>query len=206
MEGHDLIGKASTGSGKTLAFGIPILEYILSLPDSKSRSPLALIIAPTRELAKQILSHLEDIAKFSSGNMTVVSVTGGLAIQKQIRILEKRPTVIVGTPGRLWELLTSPEAKELQLDARMKKIQFLVLDEADRLLQEGHFKELEQILDFVETGEDKQTLVFSATFQKELQQKLKGKKTFEGNILSKDDALGNHLIYKLSDFTRISSS
>ena len=191
IQGHDLIGKASTGSGKTLAFGIPILEHILSLSDSKSQSPSALVVAPTRELAKQIVNHLEDIAKFSLGAMTVVNVTGGLAVQKQIRILEKRPSVIVGTPGRLWEVMNSPEIKALQLDKSIKRIKFLVLDEADRLLQEGHFQEIEKILEFVNGGEDKQTLVFSATFQKQLQQKLKGKKTFEGNLLSKDDALGN---------------
>jgi ATP-dependent RNA helicase DDX24/MAK5 len=191
MQGHDLIGKASTGSGKTLAFGIPILEHILSLSDPKSKSPSALVIAPTRELAKQIVNHLEDIAKFSLGAMTVVNVTGGLAVQKQIRILEKRPSVIVGTPGRLWEVMNSPEVKALQLDKSIKRIKYLVLDEADRLLQEGHFQEIEKILEFVNGGEDKQTLVFSATFQKQLQQKLKGKKTFEGNLLSKDDALGN---------------
>ena len=191
IQGHDLIGKASTGSGKTLAFGIPILEHILSLSDSKSQSPSALVVAPTRELAKQIVNHLEDIAKFSLGAMTVVNVTGGLAVQKQIRILEKRPSVIVGTPGRLWEVMNSPEIKALQLDKSIKRIKFLVLDEADRLLQEGHFQEIEKILEFVNGGEDKQTLVFSATFQKQLQQKLKGKKTFEGNLLSTDDALGN---------------
>ena len=194
LQGHDLIGKASTGSGKTLAFGIPILEHILSLStdaDTKSSSfPVALIIAPTRELAKQIVSHLEEIAKFSLGEMTVVNIIGGLAIQKQIRIMEKRPAVIVGTPGRLWEVLSNPELKHLNLDTALKGIQFLVMDEADRLLQEGHFKEIENILQFVNGGEGKQTLVFSATFQKQLQQKLKGKKTFDGNLLAKDDALG----------------
>jgi ATP-dependent RNA helicase DDX24/MAK5 len=190
MQGHDLIGKASTGSGKTLAFGIPILEHILSLPDSESHPPSALIIAPTRELAKQIVVHLQAIAKFSLGKMTVVNITGGLSVQKQIRILEKRPSVIVGTPGRMWEVLNNSELKDLNLDMTMKNIQFLVLDEADRLLQEGHFQEIDKILEFINGGEDKQTLVFSATFQKQLQQKLKGKKTFDGNILSKDDALG----------------
>jgi ATP-dependent RNA helicase DDX24/MAK5 len=196
LQGHDLIGKASTGSGKTLAFGIPILEHIIShstdtdTSTTKSNSPTALIIAPTRELAKQIVTHLEDIAKFSLGQMTIVNIIGGLAIQKQIRILEKRPSVIVGTPGRLWEVLSNPELKHLHLDAALKKIQFLVMDEADRLLQEGHFKEIENILDFVNGGQDKQTLVFSATFQKQLQQKLKGKKSFDGNLLTKDDALG----------------
>jgi ATP-dependent RNA helicase DDX24/MAK5 len=194
LQGHDLIGKASTGSGKTLAFGIPILEHILSLPEQKSPVPSAIVIAPTRELAKQIVGHLEALAKFSLGAMTVVNITGGLAVQKQIRILEKRPSVIVGTPGRLWEVLNSPELKDLQLDVTMKKIQFLVLDEADRLLQEGHFKEVEQILEFMNGGADKQTLVFSATFQKQLQQKLKRKQKFEGNILSKDDALGKSIV------------
>jgi len=194
MQGHDLIGKASTGSGKTLAFGIPILEHILSFPDPKAQSPTALIIAPTRELSKQIVGHLEDIGKFSLGAMSVVNITGGLSVQKQIRILEKKPSVIVGTPGRLWEVFNSPEGKDLELADSMKRIQFLVLDEADRLLQDGHFKEIEQILDFVRGGESKQTLVFSATFQKELQQKLKGKKKFEGDLMSKDDALGALLL------------
>lgn len=190
IQGHDLIGKASTGSGKTLAFGIPILEHILALPNPKSRFPVALIIAPTRELAKQIVTHMEEIAKFSLGEMTVVNVIGGLAVQKQLRILEKRPSVVIGTPGRLWEVLSNPELKRLQLDTSLKNIQFLVLDEADRLLQEGHFKEVENILEFVNGGENKQTLVFSATFQKHLQQKLKGKRSFDGNLLTKDDALG----------------
>ena len=190
IQGHDLIGKASTGSGKTLAFGIPILEHILALPNPKSRVPVALIIAPTRELAKQIVTHLEEIAKFSFGEMTVVNVIGGLAVQKQLRILEKRPSVVVGTPGRLWEILSNPELKRLQLDASLKNIQFLILDEADRLLQEGHFKEIENILEFVNGGENKQTLVFSATFQKHLQQKLKRERTFDGNLLTQDDALG----------------
>ena len=194
MQGHDLIGKASTGSGKTLAFGIPILEHILSLHDAKTSSPSALVIAPTRELAKQIVTHLQDIAKFSAGAMTIVNVTGGLAVQKQIRLLEKRPSVIVGTPGRLWELFdNAQDVKNLDLSSAMKVIKFLVLDEADRLLQDGHFSEIEKILDFVNSGEGKQTLVFSATFQKQLQQKLKGKKTFEGNLLSKDDALGTSI-------------
>jgi ATP-dependent RNA helicase DDX24/MAK5 len=190
IQGHDLIGKASTGSGKTLAFGIPILEHVLSLAKPKEHSPVALIIAPTRELSKQIVGHLEDIAKFSLGAMTVVNITGGLSVQKQIRILEKRPSVLVGTPGRLWEVFNSHEGKDMDLSASVKKIQFLVLDEADRLLQDGHFKEVEHILDFVKGGEEKQTLVFSATFQKNLQQKLKGKRAFEGNLMSKDDALG----------------
>jgi ATP-dependent RNA helicase DDX24/MAK5 len=203
MQGHDLIGKASTGSGKTLAFGIPILEHILSLPNPKSQPPSALVIAPTRELAKQIVSHLEDIAKFSVGAMTVMNITGGLAVQKQIRLLEKKPSVIIGTPGRLWEVLNHAEIKHLQLDVSMKKMPFLVLDEADRLLQEGHFKEIEKILEFVNGGEDKQTLVFSATFQKQLQQKLKGKK-FDSNTMSKDDALGTFLT-ECAD-TRISTA
>lgn len=210
LQGHDLIGKASTGSGKTLAFGIPILEHILSLSDPKTSSPSALIIAPTRELAKQIVAHLEDIAKFSDGAMTVVNITGGLAVQKQIRLLEKRPSVIVGTPGRLWEVFDNAnDVRNLNLASAMKAMKFLVLDEADRLLQDGHFGEIEKILDFVNSGHAKQTLVFSATFQKQLQQKLKGKKTFEANVMSKDDALGifmDRKVLTLQNFSCTSSS
>jgi ATP-dependent RNA helicase DDX24/MAK5 len=117
--------------------------------------------------------------------MTIVNITGGLSVQKQpIRILEKKLSVLVETPDRLCQkAFNSHEGKDMDLSASLKKIQFLMLDEADRLLQNGHFKEVEHILEFVKDGEDKQTLVFSATFQKNLQQKLKGKKAFEGNLI-----------------------
>lgn len=212
VAGHDVIGKASTGSGKTLAFGIPIIEHYLTLDRSnetaKKRSdqdsPLALILSPTRELAHQITNHISTFR--SSANLerlTVVSVTGGLSIHKQQRQLETAD-IIVGTPGRLWEVISSGHG----LVARLKQIKFLIVDEADRLLSQGHFKEVEDILNILEVEDedtedkqkentsDRQTLVFSATFQKGLQQKLAGKNNFGGDLMDKKESM-EYLLKKL---------
>lgn len=191
MEGFDVVGKASTGSGKTLAFAIPIVEYWLARHDQKEkeaapRHPTALILSPTRELAHQITNHIRELCAGLPTSPYVCSVTGGLAVQKQQRQLEKAD-IVIGTPGRLWEVLSSGKA----LLNSFKEIQFLVVDEADRLLTEGHFKEAKEIfsaLDRVEGDEDdeeeespkeRQTLVFSATFNKGLQQKLAGKGRYD---------------------------
>ncbi|BFZ60202.1 ATP-dependent RNA helicase [Saitoella coloradoensis] len=174
LSGRDLIGKAATGSGKTLAFALPIIEHIIST-GARDKTQ-ALILAPTRELAHQIAKAVEGLAKFSAVN--VITVTGGLAVQKQQRLLAKNPDIVVATPGRLYEVMRDGHG----LIAALKGIKFLVLDEADRLLQEGHFKEVEEILELIGGGEEsdgRQTLVFSATFQKDLQQKLGSKKGFK---------------------------
>jgi ATP-dependent RNA helicase DDX24/MAK5 len=211
MAGRDVIGKASTGSGKTLAFGIPILEsYLASLSkskDAKDKMPLALIVAPTRELAHQITAHL--VALCAKGDFVtplIASVTGGLAVQKQRRQLEKAD-IIVGTPGRLWEVISTGQG----LLDKMKQIRFLVVDEADRLLSQGNYKELGEILNILDKdtpveGEaqsdnpievERQTLVFSATFQKSLQQKLAGKaKAGGGDLMSKQQSM-EYLLKKL---------
>jgi ATP-dependent RNA helicase DDX24/MAK5 len=189
MNGLDVIGKASTGSGKTLAFAIPIVEALLSRQgqdEVKKGHPTALILSPTRELAHQITSHIKDLCEGLPSAPYVCPVTGGLAVQKQQRQLEKAD-IVIATPGRLWEVLSSSKP----LLNSFKEIQFLVVDEADRLLSEGHFKDAEEIfsaLDRVEDDEDddeeeapkeKQTLVFSATFNKGLQQKLAGKGRYD---------------------------
>jgi ATP-dependent RNA helicase DDX24/MAK5 len=209
--GHDVIGKASTGSGKTLAFGIPILERWLAKREDNTakeskRSPVALILSPTRELARQITKHLEDLGKGLPVRPNICSVTGGLSIHKQQRQLETAD-VVIGTPGRLWEVLSS---STVHLNA-LKEIEFLVVDEADRLLAEGHFKEAEDIfkaLDRIETKQDRseedvdesdlrsrQTLVFSATFNKGLQQKLAGKGRYD--LLDETQSM-EYLIKKLN--------
>lgn len=217
MEGHDVIGKASTGSGKTLAFGIPIVENWLSRQTSASegdeRSPIALILAPTRELAHQISDHLQKLCAGLKSSPYICSVTGGLSLQKQQRQLEKAD-IIVGTPGRMWEIM-SANTKTLQ---SLRNIQFLVVDEADRLLKDGHFKEAQEIfkaLDREETHErteeesseedeadetedapqGRQTLVFSATFHKGLQQKLAGKG--RSNLMGEGESL-EYLLQKLN--------
>ncbi|KAH7397350.1 P-loop containing nucleoside triphosphate hydrolase protein [Pyrenochaeta sp. MPI-SDFR-AT-0127] len=211
MAGRDVIGKASTGSGKTLAFGIPIVESYLAsqseLKDSKEKIPLALIIAPTRELAHQINAHL--IALCNKGDFDsphIASITGGLSVQKQRRQLEKAD-IVVGTPGRLWEVISTGQG----LLEKFKHIRFLVVDEADRLLSEGHYKELGDILKILEPDDDvedkleseerpeiqRQTLVFSATFGKGLQQKLAGKAKGGAELMSKQQSM-DYLLKKLN--------
>jgi len=188
LAGHDVVGKASTGSGKTLAFGIPILESWLETygeleeeDEKTSRPPTALILSPTRELAHQLTEHITNLCKGLSNAPYVAAVTGGLSVQKQQRQLAKAD-IVIGTPGRLWEVMSS----STELSASFKQIKFLVIDEADRLLTEGHFKEAEEILGALDRQQDadeededalppRQTLVFSATFHKGLQQKLAGK-------------------------------
>ncbi|OCK98491.1 DEAD-domain-containing protein [Cenococcum geophilum 1.58] len=217
ISGHDVIGKASTGSGKTLAFGIPILEhYLASLPRMENSSkktsqqapPLALILSPTRELAHQITSHLEALCSGASlEGPSIATLTGGLSVQKQQRLLS-HAGIVIGTPGRLWEVISSGHG----LLKLFKQIRFLVVDEADRLLSEGHFKEVEEILNVLECedededdssdaapkpdNQERQTLVFSATFHKGLQQKLAGKGKAGGELMDKQESM-EYLLKKL---------
>ncbi|KAI1662029.1 ATP-dependent RNA helicase MAK5 [Daldinia decipiens] len=208
LAGHDVIGKASTGSGKTLAFGIPIVEKWLELSDSDdvsqdaSKIPLALVLSPTRELAHQLTEHIKNLCAGLPNSPYVCSVTGGLSVYKQQRQLAKAD-IVIGTPGRLWEVLSSSS----ELTSNFRKIQYLVVDEADRLLTEGHFQEAAEIfnaLDRVEEDENeeeeatfspRQTLVFSATFHKGLQQKLAGRG--RSNLMSEKDSM-EYLLKKLN--------
>ena len=223
LSGHDAIGKASTGSGKTLAFGIPILEHYLQNTrsnntqvnqdsDEPQRPPTALILSPTRELAHQLSAHLTDLCtNASSEGPRIATLTGGLSLHKQQRLLAIAD-IVVGTPGRLWEVISGSS----QLMKWLKDIQFLVLDEADRLLSEGHFKEVEEIIDSldrdIQDGEvapnntattdqtkvARQTLVFSATFQKDLQQKLAGKgKRTKSDVMNKQESM-EYLLQRLN--------
>lgn len=162
LAGHDLIGKASTGSGKTLAFGIPILETylkssaaaveVINTDASKNKIeklPIALVLSPTRELAKQLSDHLMAVAAFVP-DFKVVTLTGGLSLQKQQRLLDQGVDVIVATPGRLWEVVSEGIG---WIDKLKRGLRFLVVDEADRLLQEGHYKEVEDTLNLLQREE-----------------------------------------------------
>ncbi|KAH8636855.1 DEAD-domain-containing protein [Alternaria alternata] len=210
MAGRDVIGKASTGSGKTLAFGIPVIESWLAArstaKDPEDKAPIALIIAPTRELAHQINAHLIALcAKGDFDSPYIASITGGLSVQKQRRQLEKAD-IVVGTPGRLWEVISGGQG----LLPKFKQIKFLVVDEADRLLSEGHFKEMGEILKVLEPDDEpnengdeepapetqRQTLVFSATFGKDLQRKLAGKTKYSGDLMSQQQSM-EYLLKKL---------
>jgi len=149
-EGKDVIGVAETGSGKTLAYGLPILQKLMNQRKKEARQGVesdrrlkALILAPTRELAVQVSDQLKLVAKHCS--ISVVPVIGGLAPQKQIRLLSKRPEIVVATPGRLWELIN--EGDNFLSDCT--GLEFLVIDEADRMVETGHFSELKSIMTLV---------------------------------------------------------
>ncbi|ODV87844.1 hypothetical protein CANARDRAFT_193276 [[Candida] arabinofermentans NRRL YB-2248] len=177
LAGHDVIGKAITGSGKTLAYGIPLLEKALKGLKTGQDYPTGIVIAPTRELANQVMKHLQDMIKYYPLKQnSIVCLTGGLSILKQERLLGYNPRILVATPGRMLELLE----KSTELATKVASTDFVVLDEADRLLQDGHFEELDKILEVLNNyrPRDKlenkkwQSLVFSATFSKDLFGKL----------------------------------
>ncbi|OSD01508.1 DEAD-domain-containing protein [Trametes coccinea BRFM310] len=250
LKGKDVVGVAETGSGKTLAYGLPILHHLLTeaysrpIPNSKTRRPVrALILAPTRELALQVSSHLNAcltsfdidsegaVAPDPEGSQTegparksqnkgkgkakakpvkeeenrpkhpplvsVAAIVGGMSAQKQRRILSRGVDVLVATPGRLWDIIQEDD----ELATQIENLRFLVLDEADRMIETGHYAELDNILRLTlrksddeviepentlgaedEEQEDSkegvrqsdlQTFVFSATLSKDLQKNLK---------------------------------
>ncbi|EPY53882.1 ATP-dependent RNA helicase Mak5 [Schizosaccharomyces cryophilus OY26] len=166
--GKDIVGKAATGSGKSLAFAIPIMEHCLNVLNTKQVQ--ALVIAPTRELAHQLLEHFEKVKPDS--NLRIMAITGGLAVQKQQRLLSKHPHIVIATPGRLWSVINDNNLTE-----SFKKIKVLVLDEADRLLQKSHFEDLQKLIDVLGNPKhtNRQTLIFSATLDENLQQRLSKK-------------------------------
>lgn len=158
LTGSDMIGQARTGTGKTLAFGIPLLQRIVVPGErdyaqlSKAGAPQALVVTPTRELASQVSS---DLATASSHRRArVITVYGGVGYQDQLQALRDGVEVVVGTPGRLIDLL---ERGTLDL----AHIKVLVLDEADKMLDLGFLPDVERIL--AQTPELRQTMLFSAT-------------------------------------------
>jgi superfamily II DNA/RNA helicase len=154
LAGHDVCGKAQTGSGKTLAFGLPMLQR---LEKARPGHPTALVLVPTRELAKQVVDVLAPLAKETG--FRVAAFYGGTSMERQIRNLRRRIEVAVATPGRLIDLL---ERNELDLD----QVTTLVIDEADRMADMGFLPQVEWVLRRVPN--DRQTLLFSATLDREV--------------------------------------
>lgn len=150
LEGKDLIGQSQTGSGKTLAFSLPVLQKI----DLGSKIPQALILCPTRELCDQVTKEIRKLARAVPG-LQIVTLVGGQPHSPQRQALQQGVHIIVGTPGRTLDFLNDGE---IILD----HFQTLVLDEADRMLDEGFADEMSRILDQLPT--DRQTVFFSATF------------------------------------------
>ena len=156
---RDVIAKAPTGTGKTFAFGIPMIEHI----DPQSDDLQGLILAPTRELAIQIGDELRGLLTFSK-KIRVAVVYGGAKIESQIKQLEKHPQIVVATPGRLMDHY---KRKTLRLD----RVQTVVLDEADRMLDMGFFDDIMKIIKELPT--ERQTIMFSATLPPKIRQMAK---------------------------------
>lgn len=152
---RDLIALAATGTGKTAAFSLPILDMI----DDNSRKIQFLVLCPTRELCLQITKDIKNYSKYLK-NIKTVAVYGGSSITDQIKSLREKPQIIVGTPGRVIDMINR---KALDFS----EVQWLVLDEADEMLSMGFKDDLETILR--ETPDTKQTFLFSATMSKEVE-------------------------------------
>lgn len=152
LAGHDVLAQSPTGSGKTLAFGVPMVERI---KDSDPR-PSALVLAPTRELASQIVDDLRPIAHARA--LSIAAVYGGAGIVKQARLAGKAH-ILVATPGRLMDLIE-------RRDVSLGRIKLLVLDEADRMLDMGFRPVVDRIVKMC--AKERQTLLFSATLQGEV--------------------------------------
>ncbi|CAF3496637.1 unnamed protein product [Rotaria sp. Silwood1] len=181
----DMYAAELSGSGKTLAFAIPILSHMSKLIENNEMSYgqfTSLILTPTRELAVQIKSHIQTACRYTKFKTAVV--VGGMSTQKQERLLSQKPEIIVATPGRFWELLQ--ENNEHIID--MSNLRFLAIDETDRMIEKGHFEELEKILNLINKDDNnqiRQKFVFSATLM--LQSSIDNEKKKQKNKKKKED-------------------
>lgn len=155
LQGRDLIGQAQTGTGKTAAFGIPLVERL----DEESGNIQAVVLTPTRELAVQVAEEINKIAQFKK--ITALPIYGGQDITRQIKALKKHPQIIVATPGRFMDHM---RRRTIRMDA----IEIVVLDEADEMLNMGFIDDIKEILK--EVPENRQTLLFSATMPRAIQE------------------------------------
>jgi superfamily II DNA/RNA helicase len=153
FEGKDILAIANTGTGKTAAFGIPIIQRL-----NENKILSALILSPTRELSIQIGKHLRDLMG-KNINIKSAVLIGGDSMKKQIELIKKKPRIIIGTPGRIYDHINR---KTLNL----KSINILVLDETDRMLDLGFIQQIQKIINFLPSK--KQTLLFSATLPKNI--------------------------------------
>ncbi|KAJ6740611.1 hypothetical protein OIU79_000678, partial [Salix purpurea] len=158
LEGKDLIGLAQTGSGKTGAFALPILQALLESSQKSVQPFFACVLSPTRELAIQIAEQFEALG--SGIGLRCGVLVGGVDMAQQTLILSKRPHIVVATPGRLLDHLSNTKGFSL------RTLKYLVLDEADRLLNEEFEKSLDEILSVI--PRDRKTYLFSATMTKKV--------------------------------------
>ena len=164
LQGFDIIGQAQTGTGKTAAFGCSLLSRI-QISDKK-KLPKALVLAPTRELAIQVNDELVRLAKYN--NTVLLPIYGGQPIDRQMHALKRGVDVVVGTPGRILDLMRRGHLK-------LNDIEFLVLDEADEMLNMGFIDDLEEIVKSLKS--ERQTLLFSATMPDQIRRLAKNYET-----------------------------
>lgn len=160
FEGSDLLAGAQTGTGKTAAFALPIVQRLSDhVPKEKRRKPRALVLVPTRELAAQVSEQMNTFARRLGLRSTMIY--GGVTIQAQIERLHRGVDIVVATPGRLLD-----HAERGTID--LSRIQVLVLDEADRMLDLGFIDDIKQVVEYIPPK--RQTLLFSATYSKSIKQ------------------------------------
>lgn len=165
LEGKDVLGGAQTGTGKTAAFALPILHRLSDSDDSqkRNRTPRALVLTPTRELADQVGESFKDYGKYLKLRST--SIYGGVGINPQISALRKGVDIVIATPGRLLDHL---DHRTINLD----QIETLILDEADRMLDMGFIRDIQKILKYLPAK--RQNLMFSATYDKDIRKLANG--------------------------------
>lgn len=160
LQGKDLLGLAPTGSGKTAAYILPILQQLLSKEAPRDRAVPVLVIVPTRELAVQVAEVAENFSRFLPRRIKSLAIFGGVSINPQMMKLGGTE-ILIATPGRLIDLMGRNSVS-------ISRIQTLVIDEADKVLQMGFREEMEHILEYV--PKKKQTLMFSATMDGEVEE------------------------------------
>lgn len=162
MSGRDMIGIAKTGSGKTLAFLLPLFRHVLDQPELEADDgPIGIIMTPTRELAMQIAKEAKKFTKYL--NINVVAIYGGTNISEQIAELKRGTEIIVCTPGRMIDMLAANNGRVTNL----RRVTYVVLDEADRMFDMGFEPQVNKILENIRP--DRQTVMFSATFPKKME-------------------------------------
>ena len=191
LEGKDVIGSAQTGTGKTAAFALPILSKL----GTHGPGPRLVVLEPTRELAAQVETALHNFARFT--NLRTAVIFGGVGYGKQLEALRDGVDVLVATPGRLLDHLQRGTC-------RLDRVQFVVLDEADRMLDMGFLPDVRRILD--RCPRNRHTSLFSATIPPEIetliQWAMRQPQTIEIGVRRSPKDTVKHVIYPVSDFQK----
>jgi ATP-dependent RNA helicase RhlE len=191
LDGRDVIGSAQTGTGKTAAFALPIMSRL----GKHQPFPRVLILEPTRELAAQVETAFRDFARFT--DLTIALLFGGVGYGAQREALKKGADIIVATPGRLLDLMS-------QGDVKLDRVQFLVLDEADRMLDMGFLPDVRRILQ--KCPRERHTALFSATIPPEIETLIKwamhNPETVEIGARRTPAENVKHVIYPVSDYQK----